>query len=121
MTTGLEEMLANITKLQVNNRKYARKAVQEGAELFAKNLEINTPEDEGDLESDVHTSNFKGGPQGNIEKDVGYGKGTGWRAKYPDNGTINQRPQNFQEHTINESRRPIQEIFAENIKEGLKL
>lgn len=68
MTTGLEEMLANIHKLQVNNRRVAREAVSEGADMFAQQLESNTPDDSGVLKSDVMVSGFKGGGQGQIEK-----------------------------------------------------
>ena len=55
------------------------------------------------------------------EKDIGYGKKTGYRVKYPDDGTINQSPQNFKEKTINEMTPKIQKLYAERIKEGLKL
>lgn len=121
MTTGLEGILANITKLQVNNKRVAREAVSDGADKFAEMLSGNTPIDEGDMQSDVTVSGFKGGPQAQIEKDIGYGKATGWRVKYPDDGTINQRPQTFKEHTINEATPKIKEIYAEKIKEGLNL
>ena len=141
MTTGLDEILANIHKLQVNNKRVARQAVAEGAELFAKNLEANTPlgvygpkryssktslafggnGGSERMKSDVAISGFKGGPQGQIEKDIGYGKSTGWRVKYPDDGTINQLPQYFKEKTIQESTAPIQELYAKKIQEGLKL
>lgn len=121
VTTGLDEMLANIHKLQVNNRRVARQAVDEGANLFADNLRSNTPVDGGDMQADVSVTGFKGGAQGQIEKDIGYGKTAGWRVKYPDDGTIHQRPQNFKEHTITQSRPQIQEKFAQKIKEGLNL
>lgn len=121
MTTGLEEMLANIHKLQVNNRRVAREAVSEGADMFAKQLESNTPDDSGDLKSDVTVSSFKGGGQGQIEKDIGYGGSTGWRVKYPDDGTIHQSPQNFKEKTINEMTPKVQELYVKKIAEGLNL
>lgn len=121
MTTGLDEILGNITKLQVNNRRVAREAVDEGAKLFGDLLEVNTPVDEGDMRGDVTVSGFKGGGQGQIEKDIGYGSSTGWRVKYPDDGTIKQRPQNFKEKTINESRPKIQDVYSRKIKEGLNL
>lgn len=121
MTTGLEGILANITKLQVQNKRVAREAVNEGAEKFADNLEANTPYDEGDMQSDVTVSGMRGGAYGTMEKDIGYGKSTGWRVKYPDDGTIKQSPQNFKEKTINQSRGEIQQIFADKISEGLKL
>lgn len=121
MISGIDEMLANITKLQVNNRAQARKAVNDAAELFGDALRSNTPTDEGVMAGDVTISGFKGGVQAEIEKDVGYGKKTGYRVKYPDSGTINQRPQNFKEKTINETTPKIQELYVERIQEGLKL
>lgn len=121
MTTGLEEILSNIHKLQVNNKRVAREAVTEAAELFAENLEANTPTDEGEMANDVQITGFKGGAQGQIEKDIGYGKSTGYRVKYPDDGTIHQRPQNFKERTIQQSTQPVKEIYVKKIQEGLKL
>ena len=84
MTSGLEGILANVHKLQVNNRRVAREAVAEGAETFADMLAENTPTDEGDMQADVTITGFRGGAQGQIEKDIGYGKATGYRVKYPD-------------------------------------
>lgn len=121
MTSGLEDILANVHKLQVNNRRVAREAVTEGAEAFADMLAENTPTDEGDMQADVTITGFRGGAQGQIEKDIGYGKATGYRVKYPDDGTIHQRPQNFKEKTINEATPKVQQVFAEKIKEGLNL
>ncbi len=121
MTTGLEGILANLEKLQVNNRRAAREAVSEGADMFADQLKVNTPADSGILQSDVTVSGFKGGGQGQIEKDIGYGGSTGWRVKYPDDGTINQQPQNFKEKTINEMTPKVQELYARKIREGLNL
>lgn len=121
MTEGLNEMLANLRKLEVQNRAAARRAVTEVAETFAENLEANTPEDSGVLASDVTVTGFKGGSKGLLEKDIGYGKGSGFRARFPDTGTINQRPQNFIERTINQTTPTAQQIFVKHIKEGLKL
>lgn len=121
MITGIDEMLANIHKLQVNNRRVARQAVEEGANLFADNLRNNTPVDDGDMLDDVSVTGFRGGGYGQIEKDIGYGKSTGYRVKYPDDGTIHQRPQNFKEKTISQSRPQVQQKFTEKIKEGLNL
>lgn len=121
MTTGLEGILANITKLQTQNRAAARRAVNRGAEKFAENLADNTPTESGEMSQDVVVTGFKGGSYGTIEKDVGYGKSTGGRVKYPDTGTIHQSPQNFKEHTVNQSRPEVLNIFAEEIEAGLKL
>lgn len=121
MTSGIEEILANLEKLQVNNRRVAREAVSEGADMFADQLKVNTPVDGGILQSDVAVSGFKGGGQGQIEKDIGYGGKTAGRVKYPDDGTIHQRPQNFKEKTVNQMTPKVQQLYAQKIREGLSL
>lgn len=120
MTEGLESCLSNLTKLQVNCRRKAREAVSEGADYFSTVLSSNTPKLSGFLQEDVKVSGFKGGTQGAIEKDIGYGS-TGWRAKYPDDGTINQNAQHFIEQSKNQARPKMQQIYAEKVREGLNL
>ncbi|ALV21060.1 HK97-gp10 family putative phage morphogenesis protein [Carnobacterium antarcticum] len=122
MTTGTNDLLANLTKLQLNNKSAARKAVDEGAQLFAKNLTANTPIGEtGEMAASVEVSGFKGANQGLIEKDIGYNHAVGNRVHYPDTGTIYQSAQNFVEQTINQSTPQVQEIYREQIMKGLKL
>lgn len=124
MTKGLDAILSNLTKLQVKAPKTAREAVTEVAEEFEKQLQANTPVDENfidHLRDDTVVSGFKGASEGIISKDIGYGKSTGWRAKYPDSGTIYQRGQEFEEKTINQMTPVAKRIFAEKVKEGLNL
>lgn len=121
MTTGTEEMLANLVKLEVQNRTAARRAINEGAELFAKNLKANTATDSGELKEHVEVSGFKGGNQGLLEKDIGYSSSVGYRVKYPDTGTIHQRPQNFVEKTIDQTTPEVLEIYEKHIMKGLNL
>lgn len=124
MTSGLDEILSNLTKLQVKAPKTAREAVTEVAEEFEKQLKANTPVDEkfiDHLRDDTAVSGFKGASEGIISKEIGYGKQTGWRAKYPDSGTIYQRGQNFEEKTINQMTPRAKEIYAKKIKGGLGL
>ena len=121
MVEGTEELLANIKKLQVNNRKQARKALNEGAKELEKTLARNTPKDSGQLASDITKSGLKGSGQGEMEIDVGFGKAHGWRAHFPDTGTVYQRAQNFSERSTEEARGKVQEIYAKHIKEGLEL
>lgn len=59
--------------------------------------------------------------EGIVSKEIGYGNATGWRAKYPDSGTIYQRGQEFEEKTINQMTPVAKKIFAEKVKEGLDL
>ena len=96
----------------------------EVAEEFEKQLQANTPVDEkfiDHLRDDTVVSGFKGASDGIISKDIGYGKSTGWRAKYPDSGTIYQRGQNFEEKTINQMTPRAKYIYAKKIKGGLGL
>lgn len=124
MTKGLDAILSNLTKLQVKAPNAAREAVTEVAEEFEKQLQANTPVDEkfiDHLRDDTAISGFKGASEGIISKEIGYGKQTGWRAKYPDSGTIYQRGQSFEEKTINQMTPRAKYIYAKKIKGGLGL
>ncbi|MCA6604789.1 MAG: HK97 gp10 family phage protein [Pseudanabaena sp. M007S1SP1A06QC] len=124
MTKGLDAILANLTKLQVQAPKVARAAVKEVADEFAEELEKNTPESEdlfGHLADEVVVTDFKGANMGIISKDIGYGRRTGWRSHFPDDGTVFQAPQNFKEKTINTMTPRAKEIYAKKVKEGLGL
>ena len=124
MTKGMDTILANLTKLQVKAPRVAREAVTEVAEEFADELRANTPESEdlfGHLADEVVVTGFKGANQGIISKDIGYGKKTGWRSHFPDDGTIYQAPQGFKEKTINTMTPRAKEIYAKKVREGLCL
>lgn len=124
MTEGLDEVLANLTKLQVNNKKVARKAVSEAADMFKNTLKPLTPRGgfaDEHLQDEINISGFKGANEGIISKDIGYSKDVGWRAHFPDDGTIYQPSQNFKERAINEATPKAQEIYVKRLKEGLNL
>ncbi|QBX18727.1 HK97-gp10 family putative phage morphogenesis protein [Streptococcus pseudoporcinus] len=125
MTKGLDNILNNLTKLQAKAPKVARSAVTEVAEEFERRLQKNSPVDysvhDTKLKYDTAVSGFKGASKGYISKDIGFGKTTGWRAHFPNDGTIYQQGQDFKEKTINEMTPRAKEIFAEKIKEGLGL
>lgn len=124
MTKGLDNILNNLTKLQVQAPKVARSAVTEVAEEFENQLIANTPiDDVGEtlLSEDTAISGFKGASEGLISKDIGFGKATGWRAHYPNDGTIYQQGQDFKEKTINQMTPRAKEIYADKVKEGLGL
>lgn len=123
MTKGLDLCLENLTKLEVKAPKVAREAVTMVAEEFEKELGINTPVSDEltltRLKEDIRISNFKG--RGGVpSKDIGFGRSTGWRAKYPDSGTIYQKAQDFEEKTINEVTPRAKEIYKQKIREVLK-
>jgi HK97 gp10 family phage protein len=123
MTKGLDLCLNNLTKLEVKAPMVAREAVTMVAEEFEKELEVNTPvSDEPTptrLKADIKISNFKGGG-GAPSKDIGFGRTTGWRARYPNSGTIYQKAQDFEEKTINAVTPRAKRIYEQKIKEVLK-
>lgn len=123
MTKGLDLCLNNLTKLEVKAPKVAREAVTMVAEEFEKELGINTPvSDEPTptrLKADIKISNFKG-RGGAPSKDIGFGRATGWRARYPNSGTIYQKAQDFEEKTINAVTPRAKRIYEQKIKEVLK-
>lgn len=126
MTKGLEDAIANLMRFQMHAQKKARDAVSEVADLFAEELEKNTPRDDRDelgldqhLEDEVLVTGFKGANVGVIAKDIGYGRKTGWRAHFPDDGTIYQASQEFKEKTINAMTPKAKEIYQKRMKEAL--
>ena len=123
MTRGLDLCLNNLTKLEVKAPKVAREAVTMVAKEFEKELEVNTPvSDEFTptrLKEDIRISNFKGGGDA-PSKDIGFGRTTGWRARYPNSGTIYQKAQDFEEKTINAVTPRAKEIYITKIREVLK-
>ena len=123
MTKGLDLCLNNLTKLEVKAPKVAREAVTMVAEEFEKELEVNTPvSDEPTptrLKADIKISNFKG-RGGAPSKDIGFGRTTGWRARYPNSGTIYQKAQDFEEKTINAVTPRAKRIYEQKIREVLK-
>lgn len=123
MTKGLDLCLNNLTKLEVKAPKVAREAVTMVAEEFEKELGVNTPvSDEPTqtrLKADIKISNFKG-RGGAPSKDIGFGRATGWRARYPNSGTIYQKAQDFEEKTINAVTPRAKKIYEQKIREVLK-
>lgn len=123
MTKGLDLCLQNLAKLEAKAPKVAREAVNEVAQEFKKELEVNTPVSDEltltRLKEDIRISNFKGGGDA-PSKDIGFGRSTGWRAKFPDSGTIYQKAQDFEEKTINAVTPRAKEIYKLKIREVLK-
>ncbi len=123
MTKRLDLCLENLTKLEVKAPRVAREAVIEVAQEFKKELEANAPVYKEDtlyrLKEDVKISKFKSGGDA-PSKDIGFGRATGWRAKFPDSGTIYQKAQDFEEKTINAVTPRAKEIYKQKIREVLK-
>lgn len=122
MTKGLDLCIKNLTILEAKAPRVAGEAVTKVAQEFKKELEANTPVYKGEtryrLKEDVKISNFKSGGDA-PSKDIGYGRATGWRARFPDDGTIYQKSQNFEEKTINTVTPIAKEIYLETMKEVL--
>ena len=122
MTKGLDLCIKNLTILEAKAPRVAREAVTEVAQEFKKELEANTPVSDEltltRLKEDIRISNFKekgGAPS----KDIGFGRSTGWRAKFPDSGTIYQKAQDFEEKTINAVTPRGKEIYINKMREVL--
>ena len=122
MTKGLDLCLENLTKLEAKAPRVAREAVTEVAQEFKKELEANTPFYKEKtlyrMKEDVKISNFKSGGDA-PSKDIGYGRATGWRARFPDDGTIYQKAQDFEEKTINAVTPRAKEIYKQKMREVL--
>lgn len=122
MTKGLDLCLKNLTILEAKAPRVSREAVIEVAQEFKKELEVNTPiykeETLYRMKEDVKISNFKSGGDA-PSKDIGYGRATGWRAKYPDSGTIYQKAQDFEEKTINAVTPRAESIYKSKMREVL--
>ena len=112
---GMDAMLANVTRLEVEAPKKARKSINKGAEIFAKHLKDDTPVDSGALASDVKVGAMKSST-GRFEKQVGYGGKSAWRAHFPDKGTKKQPAQNFSIKAQEQSRDEILEVYAEEMR-----
>jgi len=111
----MDAMLANVTRLEVEAPKKARKSINKGAEIFAKHLKDDTPVDSGALASDVKVGAMKSST-GRFEKQVGYGGKSAWRAHFPDKGTKKQPAQNFSIKAQEQSRDEILEVYAEEMR-----
>ena len=119
MTKGLDLCLDNLTKLEARAPRVAREAVTEVAQEFKKELEVSDELTLTRLKEDIRISNFKGGGDA-PSKDIGFGRTTGWRARYPNSGTIYQKAQDFEEKTINAVTPRAKEIYITKIREVLK-
>lgn len=122
MTRGLDLCLENLTKLEAKAPKVAREAVTMVAEEVKGVLEEYTPvSDEPTfthLKEDIKISKFKSVGDA-PSKDIGFGRSTGWRARYPDDGTIYQKAQEFEEKTINAVTPRAKEIYKQKMREVL--
>ena len=104
MTKGLDQILSRLTELQVKAPKAARAAVKEAADETEQILKRNTPVyfvmDNVHAKDDTKVTGFKGGDHGLISKDIGFGRATGWRIHFPDDGTKYQKAQGFEEKQL---------------------
>ena len=110
--TGEEEILANLLKHRRYVEKNSRKAVRNGAEAFREVLVSNTPVSSTDGE---HLSNLKSST-GVFQQDIGYDKETGWRAHFPNSGTVKQKPQHFIEKSREQAVGKVRREFIEALK-----
>lgn len=116
-----DNLSANIEKLNLGNQKKARQALKEGAAIFEDELRKKVPVDDGSgkqkgkLKAGVMKSGVKD-RGGNLEVDVGYNKSVGWRARFPNSGTIFQDPQHFEEEAMGLAKDKVLQAFMRNLK-----
>lgn len=125
-----------MTRLVINCKTEANKAVNRAAKLYEARLRQNAPKQKNKKYDSVY-SDAKNHSADNIkttrarENDgrptakVGFliSRGLGWYMHFPDGGTevrgqLHQPAQNFIERTHNETVRPIRALFRNAIKRG---
>jgi len=122
---GESEMQAALQRFEAKEITKARKAVREGATIFADTLKENTPVSNRDkgkhLQSDINTGSVTGST-GELEAKVGYGTSEGWRAHFPNSGTHRnggswkQKPQHFIEKSQSQAKPKVLAKFAEEMR-----
>ena len=89
-----------------------------GAEAFREVLVSNTPVSSTDgehLRDHTKKSNLKSST-GVFQQDIGYDKETGWRAHFPNSGTVKQKPQHFIEKSREQAVGKVRREFIEALK-----
>lgn len=121
--TGEEQILSNLLKHKNYIEKNSRKAVRNGAEAFRETLVKNTPISKSDKEMSDKEHLFRHTKKGNLkaatgefQQDVGYDKEIGWRAHFPNSGTVKQKPQHFVEKSREQAKSEVQKEFIKALK-----
>ncbi|EAG9223057.1 hypothetical protein IIE63_000771 [Listeria monocytogenes] len=127
---GFEEFESNLEKLAMKNKLAANQALRHASFIFEEILQRKTPIGEGIpaghelatykelAKSIVKTGLKKDRDEGSLV-DIGFNKSQGWRAHFPDSGTMNQTAQHFIEAARKEARPKIIAIFEAEIRKGL--
>lgn len=121
--TGDGDLLAKIQALDNGVQRNARAAIRDGAETFADALKTDTPvwsgetDDPTHMRDDIRATGVRD-RGGILESDVGYGKDTGYRVHFPNNGTSKQSPQHFVEEVQERTRGKVLETFLSHLKVG---
>lgn len=126
---------AAMTRLVINCKTEANKAVNRAAKLYEGRLRQNAPRQTGKVyesrnidkrhSADYIKTTRARENDGRPTAKVGFlvNKGLGWYMHFPDGGTtvrgtLHQPAQNFIERTQNETMRPIKALFRNAIKRG---
>lgn len=119
--TGDAEMEAKVDALNYGVQRNARAALKSGANLFLNRLKEKTPIWTGEQTDSMHmvndiTSTSVKQDAGSLMVQIGYGKDTGHRVHFPNNGTSKQSPQHFVEETQAEMHDRILQEFLKFLK-----
>ena len=126
---------AAMTRLVIDCKTEANKAVNRAAQLYAGRLAQNAPRQDGKVYESRNVDKRHSADyikvtrarenDGRPSAKVGFlvNRGLGWYMHFPDGGTtvrgtLHQPAQNFIERTHNETVRPIKALFRNAIKKG---
>lgn len=126
---GLQEILDNLANTERDMKKAKSRANIKGAEVVADELRRQVPKgvnskynyiNDGALSDNVVNSNNKKDKNtGESYAEIGFPKGTAWRAHFP-LGTIKQPPNPYFDRTITNSSSRVNKAMADEIRRVLK-
>src|SRR5699024_11500251 len=127
---GVRELLNNLDKTSDDVTKATKSANKKAADVFAKQLQQNTPVGKYEksqwwgkykAKEEVAVSNTRTDSVSNIDYvAVGYHKDVAWRIHFVEVGTIKMSPRWFITKTVDETAGEIEKVMADEIKKVLK-
>ncbi|ARQ04397.1 MULTISPECIES: HK97-gp10 family putative phage morphogenesis protein [Staphylococcaceae] len=121
--SGIEEILDNLERLNVDVEKQSKKALLNASKIVEKELQRQSPYDyEGKIHMKDHvvSSRVKRNREtGDLYVSVGYPKGIKHRVHIVEFGTINQAPQHFMSDTIKNTEKETLNVIAKTLREAL--
>lgn len=127
---GVRELLNNIAKTSEDVSKATKAANKKAADVFAKQLQQNTPVGKYEnakwwgkykAKNEVAVSNTRTDSGSNIDYvAVGYHKDVAWRIHFVEVGTIKMSPRWFITKTVDETAKDVENTMKSEIRKVLK-